>query len=94
MCEPQGHSLGGAQATLAAWDIATSQAWAAADTTKLLRVVTFGSPRVGNREFAAAFNAALRRTPCFRVGNLGDPGAWCAIVTGLHAAVHLPTCGT
>jgi triacylglycerol lipase len=45
-----GHSLGGALATLAAYDLDSLG-------FKINSVYTFGSPRVGDRRFAAAFNA-------------------------------------
>lgn len=60
-CAEQGHSLGGAQATLAAWDVATLGAWAGAESVRRMRLVTFGSPRVGNKEFATAFNVVCVR---------------------------------
>jgi predicted lipase len=55
-----GHSLGGALATLAAVGILdtcfpTADQLAALD----LRVVTFGSPRVGNRSFCAYYDRIL-----------------------------------
>lgn len=51
-----GHSLGGAQATLAAAD-ATDLV--NRTTVKKVTCITFGSPRVGDADFARAFNSAM-----------------------------------
>jgi predicted lipase len=61
-----GHSLGGALATLAAYDLSLRR-W-----TRRPRVAmyNFGSPRVGNRVFAAEFNA--RVPDAWRVVNRSD----------------------
>lgn len=57
-----GHSLGGAHATLGAKD--------AVDKGLAVRsVYTFGSPRVGNREFAAAYDKALGNRTYRHVNN-------------------------
>ena len=61
-----GHSLGGALATLAAFDL-TQQF--RVDTT----VYTFGQPRVGNRAFATEYNATVIKH--FSVANGHDPVA-------------------
>ena len=59
-----GHSLGGALATLAAYDIKLrTPAWPMAS-------YTFGSPRVGNGAFVKAYNDAIPNTT--RVVNAGD----------------------
>jgi predicted lipase len=62
-----GHSLGGALATLCA-DALVSFGHA----EEIHRVITFGSPRVGNPGFAANYNTALD-TKTQRVVNAGDP---------------------
>lgn len=61
-----GHSLGAALAVLAAPDIFRGMP----PNTIEPRLVTFGGPRVGLMDFAAAFNAAIES--CFRVVNLLD----------------------
>ncbi|RCN51601.1 triacylglycerol lipase [Ancylostoma caninum] len=48
-----GHSLGGALATLAASYLVKSRRVAESNTVKL---VTFGQPRVGDKEFANSFD--------------------------------------
>ena len=60
-----GHSLGGALATLAAYDFRK----AARDNGVDLRVAcyTFGAPRVGNHAFAKEFNAIVN--DCWHVIN-------------------------
>jgi predicted lipase len=59
----EGHSLGGALATVFALD------WSLKQRTPLT-CVTFGSPRVGNRAFVNAFNESVRSV---RVVNGADP---------------------
>jgi len=54
-----GHSLGGALATLAAYDI---QAACKCLPKKGLSVYTFGAPRVGNHAFARDYNQAVFET--------------------------------
>lgn len=54
-----GHSLGGALATLAAYDI---QAACKCLPKKSLSVYTFGAPRVGNHAFAREYNQAVFET--------------------------------
>ena len=54
-----GHSLGGALATLCALDLAKNPL-ANGTGAALRQVVTFGSPRVGNRAFVDSFEAAIR----------------------------------
>jgi len=51
-----GHSLGGAIATLASFELAT------ANQDLELYCVTFGSPRVGNRNFAGKFNKRVKES--------------------------------
>lgn len=64
-----GHSLGAALAVLAAPDISRAVPPIPANTAEP-RLVTFGGPRVGLPDFAAAFNAAIES--CFRVVNFLD----------------------
>ena len=52
-----GHSLGGALATLAAYDIAHMLPKEGEQVA--LKVYTFGSPRVGNHSFAQEFQACV-----------------------------------
>jgi len=54
-----GHSLGAAMAALAAYDLAAPRSAAALAPAKwrIGRVYTYGQPRVGNRQFASAFDA-------------------------------------
>lgn len=67
-----GHSLGGALANLAAYDVAK----ALESCSKMTRVIcyTFGAPRTGNHAFADDYNRVV-------------PDTWCIIndqVTGCH----------
>ncbi|MBP2110682.1 lipase family protein [Paenibacillus silagei] len=59
-----GHSLGGALATLCALDVAANSAF----TTP--RLYTYGSPRVGDPDFANAFSRYVRSS--YRYANLFD----------------------
>ena len=59
-----GHSLGAALATLAAFDLDRLG-------FKIMGVYTFGSPRVGDRQFAAAFNAKFE-SRSYRIINRSD----------------------
>jgi len=61
-----GHSLGAAEAVLAAYDLSHSG-------FKITTSYTFGEPRVGNRAFHRAFQAALRGASFFRVVHGLDP---------------------
>jgi len=61
-----GHSLGGALAALAAFDLASAG-------YAVSKVYTFGSPRVGDAAWAGAFGQALGGTPVFRVTTYDDP---------------------
>lgn len=61
-----GHSLGGALATLCAWD-ASHRRWPCEVD---LVVYSFGSPRVGNRAFALDYNRRLPHT--WRIVNAND----------------------
>lgn len=58
-----GHSLGGAQATLAALDLPS-----------IIEVVTFGSPRVGDPDFVAYYQSLGLSTT--RYVNMSDPVPW------------------
>jgi len=59
-----GHSLGGALAVLAAFDIAMNTRF------KNLFVYTYGSPRVGDPEFASRFNQTVKNS--IRIFNVHD----------------------
>ena len=59
-----GHSLGGAMSVIAAHELGLNY------TVK--RVQTYGQPRVGNPQFAAAFTARLGGAPFYRVVDYGD----------------------
>jgi len=56
-----GHSLGGALATYMGFDLLRTNTLSAKDLT----LYTFGSPRIGNKNFAKAFNSAVKS--CWRV---------------------------
>ncbi len=60
-----GHSLGGALATLAALDLAVNTPFSAP------LMINFGSPRVGDPEFADVYDNTVRNS--LRVVNLFDP---------------------
>jgi hypothetical protein len=61
-----GHSLGGAQASLAMLDLKTA-GW------DVLRTYNFGSPRVGDTVFQEYFDSKFETLPLFRVTNYRDP---------------------
>lgn len=67
-----GHSLGGAVAQLAMFDLSL-------DGYRIARSNVFGSPRVGNRDWVAAFTASLGNTTVYHITHASDP------------VVHLPT---
>ena len=67
-----GHSLGAAAATLLAFKLDG----AGAALRMRLTLITFGSPRVGNRHFKRAFDASARLRH-YRVQNELDPVARC-----------------
>ena len=78
-----GHSLGGGIATLCG--VWASETWPQAD----VRVVTFGSPKVGNSDFAQGVLAVVGRT--YRVVNeLDEVGVVVGVV--LLACVRLCVC--
>ncbi|KAI8323411.1 alpha/beta-hydrolase, partial [Martensiomyces pterosporus] len=62
-----GHSLGGAEATLAAADFSLSYP----DWKSKIALYTYGSPRAGNPEFASWVSS--QPFPIFRVTYKGDP---------------------
>ena len=61
-----GHSLGAAIIELTAWHMAQG-------SYNLSAVYTYGTPRVGNPSWAAAFASALPGIPAFRVTHFRDP---------------------
>eukprot|EP00755_Sulcionema_specki_P008165 Sspe_Gene.5816::Locus_1938_Transcript_1_1_Confidence_1.000_Length_5391::g.5816::m.5816 len=88
-----GHSLGGALASLAAWDIAkwVDDEFGVDDYGEpiiKLTMYSFGCPRVGNATFRRSFNRAVPDT--FRVVNDGDvvcstpPRFWLPLIGGLY----------
>ena len=61
--QPTGHSLGGALATLAAWDVHQLVQMDPALCGRVhLQVYTFGAPQVGNHAFARLYKAAVPST--------------------------------
>ncbi|OQS04142.1 hypothetical protein THRCLA_03600, partial [Thraustotheca clavata] len=69
-----GHSLGGALATIAAFDVAYS-------TNEDIVMYNFGSPRVGNHAFAKCFNKLVPNA--YRIVNDGD-----AVVGNPKRVIH------
>ncbi|KXZ45677.1 hypothetical protein GPECTOR_52g74 [Gonium pectorale] len=63
-----GHSLGGALATLAAYELAERRC--PARTVQQISLYTYGAPRVGNKAFAEAFDRVVPDT--WRVTNAND----------------------
>ena len=55
-----GHSLGGALATLAAYDISRAMEWGIRPTKVIC--YTFGAPRLGNYAFAETYNRLVPET--------------------------------
>ncbi|KAL4537133.1 hypothetical protein Ndes2526B_g04958 [Nannochloris sp. 'desiccata'] len=80
-----GHSLGGALSTLGAYELATRRQW----TGGKPKVVnySYGSPRVGNRVFAYAFNKAVPNA--WRVVNNNDAVALVPRLIGYAHVGHL-----
>ncbi len=76
-CMHAGHSLGGALATLAAFDIRTAFGF------KDLQVYTYGAPRTGNHAFA---RCAAQTSPLLRVLSFANP--ICSDAAGTHMHVH------
>jgi len=82
-----GHSLGGALATLCAADLKMGLGDQLADPDQVL-LYTFGSPRVGNAEFAAYFNSRLFPNGyAYRVVQTDDAVAH--VPSLLHKFVHI-----
>eukprot|EP00892_Ulva_mutabilis_P001936 jgi/Ulvmu1/11743/UM008_0156.1 len=80
-----GHSLGGALATICAYDLGTSR-----DTPYRVACHTFGCPRVGNDRFTAAYVRAVPQT--FRFYNRNDLVAqvpWFAGYTHVPAELRI-----
>ena len=63
-----GHSLGGALSTLSAYELASKSHESGVFVE--VKNVTFGSPRVGNKAFAEAFDALV--PTCYRFANAKD----------------------
>lgn len=57
LSSPAGHSLGGALATLAAFDVRRLGKKHGADPA--VSCITFGAPRTGNRQFSREFEAMV-----------------------------------
>lgn len=80
-----GHSLGGATATIAGLDFVCRLG---NDDAKGVSVITFGSPKVGNAAFAAAF--AARVPSSNRVTTVSDPIPKLAIRDFVHVSTEYP----
>ena len=63
-----GHSLGGALSTLSAFELASKSSESGVFAG--VKNITFGSPRVGNKAFAKAFDALV--PTCYRFANAKD----------------------
>ncbi|MCX2795566.1 Lipase (class 3) [Microbulbifer thermotolerans] len=61
-----GHSLGGALATLTA-------DWLASNSGKVIKLYTFGSPRVGMEQFASGCKRRIKEDNIYRVYHRTDP---------------------
>ena len=81
-CYVTGHSLGGAMAVLAAFDLASSYA----EFRQQIRMYSYASPRVGNPNFAQSFNRHVPNS--YRVVNYAD-STWLLPPTQLNEAVYL-----
>ncbi len=69
-----GHSLGGALATLAAYDVA--KALEAAGLRAHLACYTFGAPRTGNHAFALDYRETVPDTWGIINDQVGQDGCW------------------
>lgn len=78
-----GHSLGGAQAAIAAWRLKMLG-------IKIHSVYTFGKPRAGSRSWANAYNQG-NEFPSYRVTNGTDPVPWMPWLMGgyYHEGVEI-----
>ncbi|KAH7616902.1 putative Phospholipase A(1) DAD1, chloroplastic [Nannochloris sp. 'desiccata'] len=65
-----GHSLGGALATLAAFDFSHRSSTSRRNNPPKIAMYNFGSPRVGNKAFATEFNRAVQHA--WRLVNRND----------------------
>lgn len=85
LCLFVGHSLGGALAILAAYDV--QQRW----PQSRMRVYTFGAPRVGNGAWTSVYNAAVPDTWCLVNHNVGgrEPGPG-LLPAGNPSPLHAP----
>lgn len=67
-----GHSLGAAMAALHAVDLYFNRAQDIFSRTNPIRMITFGSPRIGNEDFYHAFEAVRAAIPYYRVTHDSD----------------------
>ena len=80
-----GHSLGGALSTLCSYELATRRAWKGGKPEIIN--YSFGSPRVGNKTFAEAFNQVVPN--CWRVVNNNDAVALVPRLIGYAHVGHM-----
>lgn len=80
-----GHSLGGALSTLCSYELATRRKWRGG-TPDVINY-SFGSPRVGNKAFAEAFNSVVPN--CWRVVNNNDAVALVPRLIGYAHVGHM-----
>lgn len=84
-----GHSLGGALSVLGSWELARRRTWPAGCPRPKIVNYSYGSPRVGNRAFAEAFNSAV--PDCWRVVNNNDAVAFVPRLMGYAHVGHSVT---
>ena len=84
-----GHSLGGALATLACLDLKTTLVVGPLADSSRLSSYTFGCPRVGNLQFADAYNLLVPKTA--RVANENDVVAKLPLRSFLYPYKHTCT---
>lgn len=82
-----GHSLGGALSVLGSFELARRR-WPGCPSPRIVNY-SYGSPRVGNRAFAEAFNAAVPN--CWRVVNNKDAVALVPRLVGYSHVGHSVT---